>query len=156
MATLLFKGPVGTVQSTILLTDRIPRVVSAGLLLVPDTAPQADLDSLAAIGFTPAGSLAMGVLNDTTMASGTYGPFTSAPNNLPIWLTLSGTWAGLVELLRSTDGGVTKLPATDADGEPKQWINNINAAVAQETIGNVTYYLKATLNSGRLNYRLEQ
>ena len=41
----------------------------------------------------------------TIAASGGVGPF--APQlGRPVWLTLSGTWAGTVQVLRSIDGGV--------------------------------------------------
>lgn len=44
-------------------------------------------------------------------ATGTAGPF--APNlGRAIWLSLAGNWTGAVQLLRSMDGGATKLPLT--------------------------------------------
>ena len=39
-------------------------------------------------------------------ASGTFGPFVPDPG-VPIWLSLSGSWTGIAQVLRSVDGGIT-------------------------------------------------
>ncbi|HEX7857246.1 MAG TPA: hypothetical protein VF503_26490 [Sphingobium sp.] len=89
-------------------------------------------------------------------ASAVLGPF--APQlGRPLWATLSGSWSGSVQLLRSTDGGATKLPLTYGDGTVKAvWAGNANAAVTEETVATATYWLAATIATGTLNYRLEQ
>lgn len=95
-------------------------------------------------------------LTGSVSASGVFGPFTPQLGR-PIWVTLSGIWAGSVQLLRSVDGGATKLPLTYADGSAKAlWSGNANSAAAEETVANATYWLAVTIASGTLTYRLEQ
>lgn len=95
-------------------------------------------------------------LAGSTSASGVLGPFTPQLGR-PVWVTLSGGWAGSVQLLRSTDGGTTKLPLTYGDGSVKAvWSTNANAAVTEETVAAATYWLAVTIASGTLTYRLEQ
>ncbi|MFZ2994708.1 hypothetical protein [Sphingobium sp.] len=95
-------------------------------------------------------------LSGSSATSSSFGPFTPQLGRA-IWLTLSGVWAGTVQLLRSTNGGVTRLPLTFADGSVKAIATtNINAPVAEETVQGATYYLSATLSSGTLAYRVEQ
>ena len=104
---------------------------------------------LAAATSTPLGG-------STANASTMVGPFTPQLGRA-IWLTLSGTWAGTVQLLRSHDGGTTKLPLTWPDGSSRASFNaNMNAAVSEETVFAATYYLSVTLSAGTLTYRLEQ
>jgi hypothetical protein len=95
-------------------------------------------------------------LTGTATTTSTVGPFT--PNlGRAIWLTLSGTFTGSVTLLRSRDGGTTKLPLTYGDGSAKPaWTTAFNAPVAEETVTGATYYLSITLTSGGVSYRLEQ
>lgn len=93
-------------------------------------------------------------LAGTANASGVVGPFTPDLAR-PIWLTLSSTWSGTAALLRSTDGGVTRLPATLA-GAALSWSANVNEAVAEESCAGATWYLAITLASGALTYRVAQ
>jgi hypothetical protein len=48
--------------------------------------------------------------------TGTSAHFIPVPGR-PVMLSLSGTWTGTVKILRSTDGGSTRLPLT-ADRPP--------------------------------------
>lgn len=73
-----------------------------------------------------------------------------------IWLTLSGTWAGTAQLLRSTDGGATKLPLTIAGASWGSFTANGNEPVAEESDAAATYYLSITLTSGSVTYRVAQ
>lgn len=96
-----------------------------------------------------------GPLTGTSAVTATLGPFTPDLGRA-IWLTLSGTWAGTVQLLRSRDGGTTKLPLTYGDGTAKPTFSgNMQAPVAEETVSGATYYLEFTRTSGTLGYRLE-
>jgi hypothetical protein len=103
----------------------------------------------------------LGVADSTPIAgstsmSGLLGPFTPELGRL-IWVTLSGSWSGTVQLLRSVDGGTTRLPVTYGDGTVKgTYSGNMNAAVAEETVAGAVWYLDVTLGSGTLNFRLEQ
>jgi hypothetical protein len=95
-------------------------------------------------------------LAGTTNSPAMIGPF-SPDSGRPIWLTLTGDWSGSVVLLRSRDGGATKLPLTYSDGSPKgSCALNVNAPIAQEPVTGATYYLDAMLSSGTLAYRMEQ
>ena len=94
-------------------------------------------------------------LAGTTNATGIVGPF--APDLArPIWLTLSGNWTGTVQLLRSTDAGVTKLPITVGGAAWASFAANCNEAVAEESVAGATYFLSITLTAGSVNYRVAQ
>lgn len=93
-------------------------------------------------------------LAGTTVATGIVGPFT--PNsNKPVVLALSGTWSGTIKVLRSTDGGATKLPITAAGFAWGVFSANCCEQVWQETAG-ASLYLDITLGSGSLTYRVAQ
>ncbi|HEU0043723.1 hypothetical protein [Sphingomonas sp.] len=95
-------------------------------------------------------------LTGTAAASATNGPFVPELGRA-IWVTLSGSWSGTAQLLRSADGGATKLPITYSDGSARAaWTGAVNAAVTEETCGTATYYLQFTRNAGTLTYRVEQ
>jgi hypothetical protein len=107
---------------------------------------------------TPAAVAASGVapLAGSTAASGSFGPFVPALGRT-LWVTLSGSWSGAVQLLRSTDGGTTRLPLTYPDGSPRaSFAGNVNLAVGEETVAGASYYLAVTLTAGTLSYRVEQ
>ena len=105
-----------------------------------------------------AGSTTSTPLTGTDATPGTqdFGPF--APQLArPIWVTLSGTWSGSVQLLRSTDGGATKLPLTYSDGSVKAvWTGNANLPVVEESDAAASYYLRIVLASGNVIYRVAQ
>ncbi len=62
-----------------------------------------------------------------------------------------------MQLLRSIDGGVTRLPLTYADGSAKAaWTGNVLAPVADETVAAATYWLAIAPASGSVAYRLAQ
>lgn len=89
-------------------------------------------------------------------ATAAFGPFTPELGR-PIVVTLSGNWTGTVTLLRSVDGGATRLPLTFVDGSPKGvWTANVNTAVAEESVAGATYYLDFQRSGGTLAYRMEQ
>lgn len=71
-------------------------------------------------------------------------------------LALSGTWTGTVKLLRSTDGGATKLPLTAAGLAWGVFNANCCEPVWEEAIVGAALYLDATLSSGTLTYRVAQ
>ena len=94
-------------------------------------------------------------LEGTADASMTMGPF--APELArPINLTLSGGWSGTVTVLRSIDGGSTKLGLTVA-GEPwGVFTGNCNEPVWEESEAAATFYLSFERISGTLAYRVAQ
>lgn len=90
-------------------------------------------------------------------ASGTAqaGPFVPA-RDVPVHVQLSGTWAGQVALVRSTDGGATRLPLT-AGGMPwGRFTANANEVVWQEGDAAAALYLDIALTSGTVSYRVSQ
>lgn len=94
-------------------------------------------------------------LAGSTAVSATLGPFTPELGRA-IWLTLSGSWTGSAQLLRSVDGGTSKLPLT-ALGQPwGAFTGNANEAIIEESCAGVTYYLAVTLTAGTLFYRVAQ
>lgn len=83
------------------------------------------------------------------------GPFAAVPN-LPIVVTLSGTWSGSVRVLRSIDGGATKVPLTVAGSEWALFTQNVCEQVWSETQADANFYLDIALQSGAVDYRLAQ
>lgn len=102
------------------------------------------------MGASTAAAMA-GSVNASTLA----GPFQPELRR-PIWITLSGEWMGSVRLLRSTDGGATRLPLTIGGGPWAEFIANANEAVGEESDAAATYYLDMQLTSGTLSYRVAQ
>lgn len=92
-----------------------------------------------------------GTVNATTLA----GPFLPELGR-PIWITLSGEWLGSARLLRSTDGGVTRLPLTVGGSPWAEFIANANEAIGEESDAAATYYLDIVLTTGTLTYRVAQ
>jgi len=74
-----------------------------------------------------------------------------------MWLTLSGTWTGTVKLLRSIDGGTTKLPVTQGGAAYAQFTGNAQEklAIIPSEVGE-TYYLDFTRSTGSVIVRLSQ
>jgi len=100
--------------------------------------------------FTAAPALA-----GTLSASAQAGPFAPRAGRA-VMLTLSGTWTGTARLLRSVDGGATKLPLT-ALGKPYgSFTANICEPVWEESEAAAVLYLDVTMTSGTLNYRMGQ
>ncbi|WP_114521340.1 hypothetical protein [Altererythrobacter sp. ZODW24] len=92
-------------------------------------------------------------LEGNATASTIAGPWMPATGR-PITLSLSGTWNGEVSLLRSTDGGATRLPVT-IGGQP--WANftaNACEPVWEEADPSASFYLDITIASGTAQFRL--
>ncbi len=92
-------------------------------------------------------------LEGTATATLLAGPWMPAIGRA-ITLCLSGTWSGKVSLLRSTDGGATRIPVT-AGGQP--WANftgNACEPVWEEADAAATFYLDIVISSGAAKYRL--
>ncbi len=94
-------------------------------------------------------------LTGTLTTSGQIGPFQPRPGRA-IVITLAGTWTGAVKLLRSVDGGTTRMPTT-ANGLPYgQFTANACEPVWEESEAAATLYLDVALSAGTLSYRLGQ
>ena len=94
-------------------------------------------------------------LTGSLAASGTVGPYTPIADK-PVMLVLSGTWSGSVRVLRSTDGGATKLPVTMAGASWAQFTANCCEPVWEDNEAGAQLYLFVTLASGTLAYRVSQ
>lgn len=94
-------------------------------------------------------------LAGSTAVTAVLGPFQPAAGRA-IMLSLSGTWAGTIKLIRSTDGGTTKLPLTINGTAWAQFTTNCCEAVWDESDAIARFYLDITLTSGTVAYRLAQ
>ena len=103
-------------------------------------------------GFAPSTAIP---LTGTASASGQFGPFVPEPGR-PIWLTLSGTWSGTVTVLRSTDGGTTRLPLTLAGGAWGSFSANVQEVVGEESVAGSTWWLDVQRQSGTLAFEVRQ
>lgn len=86
------------------------------------------------------------------VAIGPYAPVAARP----VMLTLSGSWSGTVRVLRSTDGGTTRLPLTAAGLPWGAYSTNCCEPVWEESTASATLYLDIALTSGSLTYRMAQ
>ncbi|MEO7384840.1 MAG: hypothetical protein ABIU18_07890, partial [Novosphingobium sp.] len=74
----------------------------------------------------------------------------------PVMLALSGTWTGQVRVVRSTDGGTTKLPLTALGATYGAYTANLCEPIWEEGEANVRLYLDVTVSAGALTYRMGQ
>jgi hypothetical protein len=88
----------------------------------------------------------------TALIAGPYAPVTGRP----VVLELEGVWQGLVKVLRSTNGGATKLPLTVGGAAWAQFGTNCCEPVWEESEGGAQLYLDIAPTSGALTYRLAQ
>lgn len=94
-------------------------------------------------------------LTGTTSTSGVIGPFLPLVGRSVI-LTLTGNWSGSVQLLRSIDGGATKIPLTLGGAPWALYTVSCCEAVWDESEAAAQLYLQVTISSGTLNYRIAQ
>jgi hypothetical protein len=99
--------------------------------------------------------VASAALVGSTAANLVTAPFVAQPGRAVI-LALSGVWTGQVKVLRSTDGGVTKLPLT-AGGQPFGIFTASGCeAVWEESEANAALYLDISVSAGTVTYRMGQ
>ena len=94
-------------------------------------------------------------LAGTASASTVAGPFGPVPGR-PVYLQLTGTWQGRVRMLRSVDGGVTKVPLTVAGQPWGVFTGPACEAVWEEGDGAARLYLDLQPASGTIGYRVSQ
>lgn len=83
------------------------------------------------------------------------GPF-EATAGRTILVTLDGQWTGTVRLLRSTDGGATKIPLRVGGAAWGEYTESGCEQAWTETEEGVSFYLDIALTSGTLAYRVSQ
>jgi hypothetical protein len=94
-------------------------------------------------------------LTGQSSASEMAGPFEATPGRVVV-VTLGGQWDGTVRLLRSSDGGLTKVPLR-AGGLP--WAEYSQPGTEQawlESEEGASFYLDIELTGGNLTYRVSQ
>jgi hypothetical protein len=94
-------------------------------------------------------------LAGSTSSPQVVGPFAPVDTR-SVMLTLSGTWSGSVQVLRSVDGGITKIPVTMGGAPWALFSTNCCEAIWEESEAAATLYLNISLTSGTLTYRLAQ
>ena len=94
-------------------------------------------------------------LTGTTAIASTIGSFVPLAGR-PLVVTLSGTWTGTVKLLRSINGGATKLSLTLAGAPWGEFTANVNEPVWEENEAAAVFYLQFAPLSGTIAYRLAQ
>ncbi len=95
------------------------------------------------------------VLAGSSAAALQVGPFQPVPGRAVV-LALSGGWTGNVRVLRSTDGGATRLPLTIGGSAWAQFTANCCEAVWEESDAAARLYLDIAPTSGTLTYRMGQ
>ena len=94
-------------------------------------------------------------LTGQTGASGRAGPFIPRAGRA-VYLQLSGTWEGRVDVVRSVDEGASVAPLTIAGSPWAQFTANACEAVWEENEAGAQLYLEIDLVSGTLDYRVSQ
>ncbi len=120
--------------------------------------PQGDSDVVSATNPLPvstAPAAAPAALAGSASASGQFGPFLAIPGR-PVMLALSGSWSGQVRILRSTNGGTTKLPLTALGAAYGTYAANLCEPVWEEGESGAELWLDVALTSGTVTYRMGQ
>lgn len=113
------------------------------------------VSSASPLPVTLAATQGAAALAGSTAASGVLGPYQPVLDRAVV-LALSGTWAGTVRVLRSTDSGSTKLPLTVGGAAWAQFTAACCEPVWEESDGAARLYLDVVLTSGTLVYRMAQ
>ena len=94
-------------------------------------------------------------LSGQSATSEVVGPFAATPGRA-IVVTLDGEFDGVVRLLRSTDGGLTKVPLRVGGAEWAEFTQTGCEQAWTETEEGTSFYLDIALNSGTVYYRVSQ
>ena len=120
--------------------------------------PNGDADLVSAANPVPTQDqpfIAAAPLVGTAITSTQAGPFQPRAGRA-IVLSLAGIWSGTVKILRSVDGGTTRLPVT-AGGLPYgSYTGNVCEPVWEESEAAALLYLDVALTSGSVTYRMGQ
>ncbi|MEO6152969.1 MAG: hypothetical protein ABIT09_09085 [Croceibacterium sp.] len=110
---------------------------------------------VAATTTTGTGGTTSAALTATATAVTTAGPFAPVAGK-PIILTLAGSWIGKVTLLRSINGGTTRVPLSLAGTPWAVFTGNVCEPVWDETETGATFYLQLAPDKGAIVYRVAQ
>lgn len=94
-------------------------------------------------------------LSGTAASAVTVGPFAPIAGK-PVILSLSGSWSGTAQLLRSVDAGATRLPLSLGGSPWGIYTANVCEPAWDETEGGATLYLQLSPATGSVTYRLAQ
>lgn len=94
-------------------------------------------------------------LSGTTSVSTLVGPYAPVAGQ-PVIVQLSGEWTGTVALLRSVDGGTSRVPVTMGGLEWGVFTANACEPVWSEHEDGAELYLQIGLTQGTLSYRVSQ
>jgi hypothetical protein len=126
------------------------------LAVVDDTKPlPVSFATSQPIPVVTSGGPAPAPLAGQTAITTTAGPFAPASGR-PVFVTLSGTWEGSVQVERSTNGGATRHPLTVAGLPWGGFTANACEPVWVENEAGVELYLAIEIASGTLDYRVSQ
>ena len=131
---------------TVANTSASPVVVSGGVAINNTSASPVPVNTQAAAP-TP--------LSGTATSSVTAGPFTPVIGR-GVMLTLTGTWVGSVQLMRSSNGGASSQPITMGGASWGLYSTNCCEPVWDESEAGAQLYLLITLTSGSISYRIAQ
>lgn len=96
------------------------------------------------------------LVGDTSGASGSSAAFTPQLGR-DMYLTLTGTWTGTIQIQRSTDGGTTWRNITIGGGSPwGRYTVNCDEIVDRPTDASGTYRITWSGATGSAHYRLAQ
>ena len=91
----------------------------------------------------------------TTTITKVAGPYIPVQGR-SVMMTLSGTWSGSVQIMRSTDGGATLVPLTMGGGSWGVYSGNCCEPVWDESEAAASLWLQITVTAGSLTYRIAQ
>lgn len=127
-----------------------------GLALVDADSPlPVSLQSSGTIDVQQAYAPPPAALEGTASDTRVVGPFVPVMDRA-IYLTLSGSWTGEVQVMRSADGGSTLHPLTAAGQSWCRFTANACEPVWAEQESAATLYLSIAVTSGTLGYRMAQ
>ena len=94
-------------------------------------------------------------LQGSASASTLVGPFSPVPG-ISVIIELGGSWAGTVQLQRSSDGGSTLRDVTMGGSQWGRYGANVCEPVWDESEPGAQLFLSISLQSGTLDYRVSQ
>lgn len=114
-----------------------------------------ELSSTEPLVVTPYAAPSPAAIEGASASNILVGPFVPTTGR-PVVLTLAGTWEGVAELKRSSDGGATLHPLTAGGFAWGRYTANACEPVWEEQEDGIQLHLDITLSSGSIAYRIAQ